>query len=316
MSIIRIITSTVKDIGKKIERSATRVNEIGKRVGSSGSAARTYDNNTFGPEVRAICNEGNARALNISVIINILAARLDQKVNAFLIADGTFFSNFWSWVKNKFGKEESVFAKYLNGDGKGEEESAFAKYLDDDGNVEKKSITDDSLLIQSEQNRKIKYSKDELITKIKEENERLPTLPKYESTDMYGPSHDQCVPWARERRFSLGGEDLPPSSIGKDLSADNYIKIYSSSVEKINNINADSILAKTEAGAALVIKGTNKNRDGHVAIVEVVQQDGIWISEANWGWVQGVFRGKSPVRFIKNENLINLFVIPKDANPD
>ena len=102
MSLIRIITSKVLQTAAKIELIATRVKAAGVLVRAAGSMARTYDNNTFGPEVRAICADGGARANKTGGFIGFLAVKLNLKALAFVKADGTFFSKIWTGIKKLF----------------------------------------------------------------------------------------------------------------------------------------------------------------------------------------------------------------------
>jgi surface antigen len=174
-------------------------------------------------------------------------------------------------------------------------------------------------LLETTQPERRTYKEQEIIDKILKGNGRLPVLPENGSTNIYGGNHDQCVAWAKERRVSLGGEPLPPASIGNDPGAKNYIQKYSSSINQVNKGNLDEIISETEPGAALVYPPNSSNPFGHVAIVEAIQDDGIWISEANWGWVTEngklVYRGTSCVRFIAKNKLESLYIIPHDAKP-
>lgn len=54
-------------------------------------------------------------------------------------------------------------------------------------------------------------------------------------------------------------------------------------------------------------KGTDGYTYGHVAVVESVQPDGVWVSQANWP-------GRA-VMFIRTERLSTLHAIPPGAQP-
>ncbi|MDQ7030121.1 MAG: CHAP domain-containing protein [Ardenticatenia bacterium] len=128
----------------------------------------------------------------------------------------------------------------------------------------------------------------------------------------------QCVPWARKRRQSLGGTTFP--ALGKRGGAKNLIGIYRDSALPLtsetvpdNNFTRVSTL---EPGAALVwqptspaLRGTAGATYGHVAVVEEVYPNAIIVSQSNWP-------GK-PIMVIdmKHVQQNEIFVIPKEARP-
>lgn len=128
---------------------------------------------------------------------------------------------------------------------------------------------------------------------------------------------EQCVHWARDRADTLGGPALPP--IGNyplgDLGAHQYLKIFDGRTFQIPADTHD--LTQVEGlrpGTVLVwdaghsdTQGTAGYTYGHVAVVESVQQDGVWVSQANWP-------GK-PVMFISKDRLSTLHAIPPGAQP-
>lgn len=129
----------------------------------------------------------------------------------------------------------------------------------------------------------------------------------------------QCVDWAQDRRESLEGTSLPAISTysPKDWGAHNYIRIFGDSAVQIGSgdvSEAGVSVAGLQPGAAIVwdkghagLRGTDGYTYGHVAVVEAVQADGVWVSQANWP-------GK-PVMFIPNEKMPGLYVVPPDAKP-
>ncbi len=130
------------------------------------------------------------------------------------------------------------------------------------------------------------------------------------------PGDEQCVQWARDRSASLGGPSLPP--IGKhfrdDLGAHQYLKIFRGQTFQVPHDSTDlTRVPGLEAGACVVwdrghpdTRGTAGYTYGHIAVIEAVQPDGVWVSQANWP-------GR-PVMFIPREKLSSLYVIPRNAS--
>lgn len=134
-----------------------------------------------------------------------------------------------------------------------------------------------------------------------------------------GQTGQQCVDWAKRRRQSLGASPLPAISTysPKDWGAHNYIRIFGDSAVPItpDDVSGTGIaVAGLRPGAALVwdrghpgLEGTAGYTYGHVAVVEAVQADGVWVSQANWPG--------EPAMFIPNEKMRGLHVVPLDAKP-
>jgi len=117
------------------------------------------------------------------------------------------------------------------------------------------------------------------------------------------------VHWAKDRTRSLGGTELPPTgAYPGDLGAHKYIKIYDGSAVEIDDSNLEDLINNMEPGAVLVWDGGIKGAEssGHIAVVEAVQEDGVWISQANWD---------PSVKFIPKEDLTGLYMIPPNAKP-
>lgn len=106
MTKIRIVTDKVKAVSTKIAVLSALVKATGAVLQATGLLARTYENNTFGPEVRVICAEAGANALKNGGVLGLLTSQLLRKVMAFEKADGTFFSKIWNWVKDIFDDED------------------------------------------------------------------------------------------------------------------------------------------------------------------------------------------------------------------
>lgn len=163
------------------------------------------------------------------------------------------------------------------------------------------------------------WKQTEIENQIKGSQGNLPSDPEYKS----------CVDWAIARTATLGGPEL--RAIGNyphsDLGAHNYIQIFSSSVIKINpsDVSGSSInISGLKPGAALVWDKGNtwlevKGKDpyhgyqyGHIAIVEAVQPNGVWVSQAN---------SPASVKFYAYADLYGassqggLYVIPPGAKP-
>ena len=90
MTNIRVETEKLQSVAGQLKSNSTSIGGVGGRLLNAGSSARTYDNNSFGPKVRAICTDSNARALNIGGILGGMAGMLNRKVNAFIQADSIF----------------------------------------------------------------------------------------------------------------------------------------------------------------------------------------------------------------------------------
>ncbi|MGB9777453.1 MAG: WXG100 family type VII secretion target [Anaerolineae bacterium] len=131
------------------------------------------------------------------------------------------------------------------------------------------------------------------------------------------PGSEQCVRWARERSSSLHGPPLPP--IGQysttDLGAHQYLKIFHGQTFQVPANSTDlTQINGLEAGACVVwnryhpdTQHTAGYLHGHIAVIEAVQPDGVWISQSNWP-------GR-PVMFIPRDRLSSLHVIPPGARP-
>ena len=90
MTNIRVETEKLQSVAGQLKSNSSSIGGVGGRLLNAGSSARTYDNNSFGPKVRAICTDSNARALNIGGILGGMAGMLNRKVNAFIQADSIF----------------------------------------------------------------------------------------------------------------------------------------------------------------------------------------------------------------------------------
>ena len=150
--------------------------------------------------------------------------------------------------------------------------------------------------------------KQEILDSIKKRMDRLPNDKK-----------EQCVEWVQDRIKNMTGTEI--SGVGaydEDWSASNYRYMFEGG-EQITQSNVDEMLSHTAPGAILVwTKEQADNNNGHVAAVERVTSEGIWISEANWDANNdGVKTASDGVRFISKEKLqqIGLFVIPVGASP-
>lgn len=127
MTKIRVRTETLQQISGQMQGNSSTIGGVGGSLIQAGSGARTYERNTFGPEVKAICSESNALASRNSVNVMNLSSRLSNKLSAFLQADLTFQTNssdnssifttleqiggfFGDWLNSK--KEEEFTARW------------------------------------------------------------------------------------------------------------------------------------------------------------------------------------------------------------
>ncbi|MDK2980369.1 MAG: hypothetical protein PWQ55_716 [Chloroflexota bacterium] len=170
------------------------------------------------------------------------------------------------------------------------------------------------------------HTRAQVLQKIKEEHGSLPLLPDYGDPPPSALNY-QCVYWAKARRLTLNGEKLAISTIPSNGSgAKNYIQKYSISIVKITHVNNKPNCTAIQEGSVVVIDANSKGTGsaGHAAVIEVVQEDGIWISEQNWPYRNdsegnAYYSGKrnhDEVRFLSWNEMIGLYIIPKDASPD
>jgi surface antigen len=154
------------------------------------------------------------------------------------------------------------------------------------------------------------WTQTEIENQIKEDNHgKLPA----------DDGSQQCVDWARTRREELGATELPHIGAysNSDLGAHNYVQIYKDSVVQISmgDVSGSSLnVSGMLPGAALVwdkgdpmLGGGDGYTYGHIAIIEAVQSDGVWVSQANWPGASAMF--------IPKENLSGLYIIPPSATP-
>lgn len=118
---------------------------------------------------------------------------------------------------------------------------------------------------------------------------------------------EQCVRWVQDRVENITGRRPPAIGVyGSDVGADNYRFMFDGVY--FSAANADSLVDSATPGAILVwTRSQLKNGAGHVAVVERVTSDGIWISEANWDAnSDGKKTASDGIRFIKREELARL----------
>jgi hypothetical protein len=134
-----------------------------------------------------------------------------------------------------------------------------------------------------------------------------------------GRESDQCVAWADQRRLSLGGAPVPHiSRYFNDLGAKHLADIYRDSgvtgegVQHFLEHSGQSLDQVIQPGSLIVWDATPGNPYGHVAVVEYVTPDGIWISEQN-----NPLQSPPHIRphAIALDQLSDTFVIPPNAQP-
>jgi hypothetical protein len=130
---------------------------------------------------------------------------------------------------------------------------------------------------------------------------------------------EQCVAWAKTRRKSLGGTPLPAigsySPPADDVGARQYLEIFRGETVLLSvdeTLGDLTQIRELQPGTAVVwdrnhqdTKGTDGHTYGHIAVIEAVEPDCIWVSQANW-------RGKSVMQ-ISREKLLSLHFIPPGA---
>lgn len=149
----------------------------------------------------------------------------------------------------------------------------------------------------------VKWTKAKAQNYVKKQAGRLPS--KTES----------CVVWAKVRAKQIAGFDVPPISPynSENYGAYNLIDIYGNDVISMPSKESVEKTIPTLPPGTLVIWGKGqKGSDptyGHVAVVEKVEADGIWVSDGGWKGKEG-----SP-RFISIEGLQGLHVAPPSSKP-
>ena len=102
---------------------------------------------------------------------------------------------------------------------------------------------------------------------------------------------NQCVSWAAQRRHSLGGGNLEaigyyqfpndPDPLGARHLAEIYRDsgISGSGLQRLMEHGGKSLNELVKPGTLIIWGATRSNPDGHVAVVEYVTPNGLWISE-------------------------------------
>lgn len=112
----------------------------------------------------------------------------------------------------------------------------------------------------------------EILDSIKSRMGRLPNDNK-----------EACVKWVQDRLKNLIGTEIP--GIGEydsDWSAYNYRYMFEG-VGQVNQSNVNGLASIMAPGAILIWTNDQAdNSNGHVAVVERVTKEGVWISDANW----------------------------------
>lgn len=98
MSFIRIITSKVQQTAFKIDAVGLSIRATGKLLSLLGLSARTYENNSFGPKIKEICREADARAIPLANMLGTFSVVLTKRVAAFQTADNSFISRIVNWI--------------------------------------------------------------------------------------------------------------------------------------------------------------------------------------------------------------------------
>ena len=149
----------------------------------------------------------------------------------------------------------------------------------------------------------IKWTETDAQNYVKEHAGRLPS------------KTDSCVDWAKMRAKQIASLDVPPISPynSKNYGAYNLIDIYGNDVISMPSKESVEKIITTLPPGTLVIwekgqKGANATY-GHVAVIEKVEADGIWVSDSGWHG-----KGGSP-RFIPIDKLQGLHMVPPGSKP-
>ena len=107
MSYIKIDPTELSKASTKLGVNAARVSAAGNFIKLSGLLARTYVKNSFGPQVRAICNEGLAKSSKLSSSILGLGATLKIIALDFSAVDNRFLRGIVNKIKSLFTEKSS-----------------------------------------------------------------------------------------------------------------------------------------------------------------------------------------------------------------
>jgi surface antigen len=133
-----------------------------------------------------------------------------------------------------------------------------------------------------------------------------------------GRNDNQCVSWARQRRRSLGGTPLPEGL----AAAKDYKELFpksqidGSKLTQIMSSRHQTLEQILRPGSAIVWGSEKGGGWGHIAIVEAVTNDGVYISESNVseGWTPNGY-GTPPVITgpIPVDQLSSTTILPPNA---
>ena len=108
MSLIKVDPSELSKTSSKLSASSMRISAAGNLIKLAGLLARTYAKNSFGPQVRAICNEGLARSSKLSISLAGLGTLLNIIAANFATIDNRFLRGFVNGIKSLFAGKPSA----------------------------------------------------------------------------------------------------------------------------------------------------------------------------------------------------------------
>lgn len=87
---IRLETENLQGVVSTLNSNATNLSGIGNTLFNLGKHARSYDNNTFGPQILSICANANTMSKSNSINLGSLSRNLTIRTTAFLTADNAY----------------------------------------------------------------------------------------------------------------------------------------------------------------------------------------------------------------------------------
>ena len=102
MGLIKIDPDIISNISKKIGANAARASAVGNFVKLAGLLARTYAKNSFGPQVRSICNEGSSRGAKLGINLYDSSGVLSLIALNFLGVDNKFLRTIIDRLRSLF----------------------------------------------------------------------------------------------------------------------------------------------------------------------------------------------------------------------
>jgi hypothetical protein len=107
MGLIKINPSELSKVSTKLGVNAARVSATSNFIKLAGLLARTYAKNSFGPQVKAICNEGQNRGSHLGVSLYSNSGILKLIALDFSVVDNKFLRGIINKIKALFPQSDS-----------------------------------------------------------------------------------------------------------------------------------------------------------------------------------------------------------------